>query len=155
MADVPEAPLEGSSSVSTENRPMLFMTEDDGAGDLRAALFSTVESEVVNGQRLGVLAVGIVNEPSVGVTYNVTLTSSDTEYSQALPSNCRSIAFRCRTAHAVRFAWEPDKVATPAAPYQTLKAGGEYWKDNINATGLILYLASSEPGVVIEVEVWS
>lgn len=58
MADIPEAPLEGTSSASSENRPMLFMTEDDGAGDLRAVLFRTVSSEVVDDQRLGVLSVG-------------------------------------------------------------------------------------------------
>ncbi|MGC9397120.1 MAG: hypothetical protein ACP5J4_19930 [Anaerolineae bacterium] len=155
MVAVPEAPLEGSSSVSTENRPMLFMTEDDGASDLRAALFSTVESAVVNGQRLGVLAVGVVNEPDTVTTYNVTLTSANTEYSQALPSGCRAVAFRCRTGYAVRFAWETGKVATPTAPYQTLKAGGEYWKDNINADGLTLYLASDTAAVIVEIEVWS
>jgi hypothetical protein len=134
---------------------MLFMTEDDGASDLRAALFTTVESDVVNGQRLGVLAVGVVNEPHTVATYNVTLTSADTEYSQALPSGCRALAFRCRSAHVLRFAWETGKVATPTAPYQTLKAGGEYWKDNINAAGLTLYLASDTAEVSVEIEVWS
>jgi hypothetical protein len=154
MADIPAAPLEGTSIASAENRPMLFMTEEDGGGGLRAVLFTTVESTVIEDQRVGTLAVGVVNEADTVVTYNVTLTDADTEYSQALPTGCRAVAFRCRTAHAVRFAWETGKVATPTAPYQTLKAGGEYWKDHINAD-LTLYLAGDEDGLIVEIEAWS
>jgi hypothetical protein len=131
------------------------MTEDDGASDLRAALFTTVSSAVVNDQRLGVLSVGVANDPDTPVTYNVTLTSADTEYSQALPTGCRAVAFRCRSNAVVRFAWETAKVATPTAPYQTLRAGGDYWKENINAASLTLYLASATAGAIVEIEAWS
>ncbi len=93
--------------------------------------------------------------PDTVETYNVTLTNANTEYSQTLPSNVRAVAFRCRTACDVRFAWESGRVAAPIAPYQTLKANGEYWKDNIRVSSLTLYLASDTAGVVVEVEAWS
>jgi hypothetical protein len=222
---------------------MLFMTEDDGISGLRATLFTDGYSAVVNGQRVGVLAVGgyaaegsaavappltiageykatpatvddgdvqtllvdvygrpsivgaaaedvaaagnpvlvggrydatartlddgdvgamtldvnarlVVSAPGTPITYNVNLVSADTEYSQALPANCRAVAFRCRTAYDVRFAWETGRVATPTPPYQTLKANAEYWKENIYSSGT-LYFASSQAGVVVEMEAWS
>lgn len=109
---------------------------------------------------VGAVAIGgagrvMVAQPTGVTTYNVTLTSADTEYSQALPSQCRAVSFRCRTAYDVRFAWVTGKVATPTAPYQTLKANAEYWKDSIHPTSLTLYLASAQAGVVVEIEAWS
>ena len=92
-----------------------------------------------------------VDEP---VVYNKTLTVADNEYSQALPSSTREIRFRCRTLYDVRFAWVEGKVATPTAPYLTLPAGSDYYSDNDDITGKSLYLASSEAGVVVEIEVW-
>lgn len=94
-------------------------------------------------------------EPTSVATYNVTLTSADTEYSQALPSDCRAFSFRCRTSYDVRFAYVTGKVAGSVSPYQTLKANGEYYKDSIHPTSLTLYLASSEAGVVVEIEAWN
>lgn len=92
-----------------------------------------------------------VKKPTV---YNKILTDADTEYSQALPSSTREIRFRCRTLYAVRFAWVEDKVATSTTPYLTLPAGCDYYSDNDDLTGETLYLASSEAGVVVEIEVW-
>ena len=87
--------------------------------------------------------------------YNVTLTSADTEYSQALPANTREFRFRCRTSFAVRFAFVTGKVATPTAPYATLPKGADYWSDNLNLASTTLYLASAEAGVIVELETWA
>lgn len=93
-----------------------------------------------------------VTTPTV---YNLTLTSADTEYSQALPANTREVRFRCRTAYDVRFAWVTGKVATPTAPYLTLPAGSDYYSDNDNLASQTLYLASAQAGVVVEIECWT
>ncbi len=58
MADIPAAPLEGSSSTSTDNVPMLTMTQDDDASGLQAVLLNALRSETVNGQLLGALLTG-------------------------------------------------------------------------------------------------
>jgi hypothetical protein len=55
--------------------------------------------------------------------YNVTLTNANTEYSQALPANCRKFEFQARTEATVRLAFVTGKVAASTAPYMTLKAG--------------------------------
>ncbi len=95
------------------------------------------------------------NPTETPTVYNVELTDADTEYSQALPSSTREIRFRCRTLFDVRFAWEADKVATPDDPYLTLPAGTDYYSDESDITGKSLHLASSEAGVVVEIEVWT
>ena len=87
--------------------------------------------------------------------YNVTLTAANTEYSQALPANARKLIFRCRTADTVRYAWATGKVATPTAPYQTLRASAEYALDGIKVASGAIYFASATAGVVMEMEAWS
>ena len=88
--------------------------------------------------------------------YNVTLTTANTEYSQAMPANCRGFEFQCRTEATVRFAVVTGKVATPTAPYMTLKAGDYYVSFPINqaAAPSTLYLASATAGVIAEIIAW-
>lgn len=95
-------------------------------------------------------------EATTPTVYNVTLTLADTQYSQALATDARRVAFRCRNATAaVRYAWVTGKVAGPTAPYQTLAAGAEYVLEGVKLTAVTLYLASSTAGVVVELEVWA
>ena len=116
----------------------------------------TLDSEaVVLGA--GTANVGKVDVPTATPTvYNVTLTSADTEYSQAMPANCRRIEFQCRTENTMRFAFVTGKVATPTAPYMTLKAGDYYESGMIYqaAAPSTLYLASPTAGVIAEVIAW-
>ena len=81
--------------------------------------------------------------------YNITLTSGDTEYSQAIPDTTKQFTFQCRTAYDVRFAFETGKVATPTAPYATLKSGSPYSETDLFLEGETLYLASATAGVVV------
>jgi hypothetical protein len=60
------------------------------------------------------------------VILNVTLTSADTEYSQALPIGTKYFSIQCRTAFAIRYAFATGRVATPTAPYATVKSGNWY-----------------------------
>lgn len=87
--------------------------------------------------------------------YAVTLTNANTEYSQALPANCKRFAFQCRTAADVRYAFATGKVAGSTDPYGTLSAGDSYDSGSVCATGVTLYLASGTAGVVVELEVWT
>lgn len=97
----------------------------------------------------------VQNPAATPNTYNLTLTSSNTEYSQALPANCRRVFFQCRTNKDVRFAWVTGKVAGSTAPYMTLKAGTTYSSDDVNIASGTLYFASGTAGVVMEIEAWS
>jgi hypothetical protein len=90
-----------------------------------------------------------------GKMFNVTLTVADTEYSQALPDRTRKIMIQARTSAAVRWSWDTGKVATPVAPYFTVKAGDTYYDNDLMLNkDTKLYLASSTGGTVVEIQTW-
>lgn len=80
---------------------------------------------------------------------NVTLTTANTEYSQAI-TGMQKFTIQCRTNYDVRFAYVTGKVATPTAPYITIKAGSVFWEDDLSVDKT-LYFASSQAGVVVEI----
>lgn len=85
-------------------------------------------------------------------TLNVTITSADTEYSQALPAGCKYFTMQCRDATAVRWAYATGKVATPTAPYNTMKAGSSYSSPEKFQTGTgTLYFAAASGSKVVEI----
>lgn len=79
MADVPAAFKEGSSAKSTDEKALLFMTQNDGASGLEAVLFTAVESQVVYAQELGILAVGLPIADSATALAAKAVGSSTTE----------------------------------------------------------------------------
>jgi len=101
----------------------------------------------------------VVTDPATTTQtdYNITLTNADTEYSQALPANCRLFEFQCRTDVALRWSKTTGKVAGPAAPYKTLKAGDFYYSPPINqgAAPDTLYFAAAVGSLVVELTAWS
>jgi len=97
-----------------------------------------------------------VDKAHAPTVYNVTLTLANTEYSQALPVNCRGFDMQPRTGVDVRFAFVTGKVATPVAPYATMKLGAPY---NSPPTyqpsgGSTVYLGTATAGTVVEIVVW-
>lgn len=100
----------------------------------------------------------VVTDPTTATptVYNKTLTVADTEYSQAMPANCRRFEFQCRTEATIRFSNVTGKVAGPAAPWMTLKAGDYYDSGMINQGGSpsTIYLASSVAGTIVELISW-
>lgn len=97
----------------------------------------------------------LVRQSTTVTVYNVTMTSADTEYSQALPAGTKKFTWQCRTAFDVRFAYVTGKVATPTAPYVTLKSGTSYWEDNANLTSKTLYIACADAGKIVELICWT
>ncbi len=96
----------------------------------------------------------VVSTPAI---YTVTMTLANTEYSQALPANCRRFEFQCRGSYDVRFAFVTGKVAGPTEPYMTLKAGRSYDSGSINqgASPSTLYVACATAAQVVEILAWT
>lgn len=87
---------------------------------------------------------------------NVTLTSANTEYSYAFPNGTTHFEVQARTSAAVRFAFVTGKVATPTAPYATIKADDSYSSFNLwGSQTLTLYLATASAGTVMEIISWT
>lgn len=95
------------------------------------------------------------DETTANTEYNVTMTNVNTEYSQALPSNTRTLEFWAREPVAIRFSFTTGKVATPTAPYETLKSRAYYYKENLNLTDKTLYLACASGGNHVEIIAWT
>ncbi len=89
-------------------------------------------------------------------SYNITCTVANTEYSQALPANCRFFEFQAQTETVLRYAFATGKVAGPTSPYHTLKAGDYYMSPSINqgASPSTLYIASPTAGTICELLCW-
>ncbi len=89
--------------------------------------------------------------------YNTTLTNANTEYSQALPADCRGFEFQCQTGVTCRWSNVTGKVATPTAPYMTLQPNAFYSSPPINqgTSPSTIYLASATAGAIIELLAWS
>jgi hypothetical protein len=87
--------------------------------------------------------------------YNVTLTSANTEYSQALPANTKRFSVHLRDYATFRVAYVTGKVAAPTAPYFTIAANGELYNEGLDASSKTLYLASPTAGKTAEIEVWA
>ena len=141
--------LNVTQPLHTGERHLLLVDNGDNTYSLAT---SVQDSALPDGAATAAKQTPPVTTPTL---YNVTLTSADTEYSQALPANTRDFRFRCRTLYDVRYAFATGKVATPTAPYMTLPAGSDYISDLNNLTSITLYLASAQAGVVVELEAWA
>lgn len=86
--------------------------------------------------------------------FTVTLTNQDEEYELAIPDGAKTIEFQARTDVAIRHSMTTGKVAGSVSPYNTLKAGQQYYKENLLLNKAKLYLASASSGIVVEVRVW-
>lgn len=88
-------------------------------------------------------------EPTI---YNVTLTSADTEYPQALPGNTRKIAVIPRDpANSIKMAFTSGASGTT---YVTVDSR-TYFDDLISMAKPIVYLQSGTAGAVVEIIAWN
>jgi len=92
-----------------------------------------------------------IDYPNTPIVYNKTLTSANTEYSQALPSGCTKIMAQCRTAYDVKITYTSGESGTT---YYTIKANTWYWDDGIFGTKQVLYMQSTQANVIIEIIAW-
>ncbi len=94
------------------------------------------------------------------VPYNVVLTVASTQYSQALPTTTIGIEFQNRSNNDLLYAFTTGKVApttgpgVPTAPYFTVKAGQNEYKDLTFLKDKTIYFASANAGDVVELFVW-
>jgi len=99
-----------------------------------------------------VYTVGAAPTPTI---YNVTMTDADTEYSQALPTNCKKFTIQTRDGTSFRIAFTTGKVAGPTAPYFTVPEYSTYNEDNLDLSDKTIYFACGSAGKIIELLAWS
>ena len=96
------------------------------------------------------------SQTATPTVYGITITGSNTEYSLAFPVNTRGFEFQAEEEALLRFQFVTGKVATPTAPYFTLKAGDYYFSPVINqSVPSTLYVASPTAGTHVQVLIWT
>ena len=96
-----------------------------------------------------------IEQATTPTIYNIDMAVVDTEYSQALPAGTKKFTFQCRQGNDMRFSFTTGKVATPTAPWTTLKAGMVYFEDSLNLTSKTLYVATDVAGDDVELICWT
>ena len=82
---------------------------------------------------------------------NIYTRAANTEAPFALPKNCKWYTMQCRTAVAVRIAFESGHVASSEPPYYTMKSGAVLKEDDLDIPrGQPMYFAAAS-AVTIEV----
>lgn len=120
---------------------------DIGAGDNIVTILGNILTAI------GLLAM----VPTTPTIYNLELTLADTEYSQVLTASTKKFSVSIIDGQAgdnFRLAYVTGKVAGPTAPYHKYEHNVEFYQENIEASSLTLYLASSKAGVVAQIEEW-
>jgi len=93
--------------------------------------------------------------PTRPVIFNIPMPLADTEYKWFLPKHTKTFRIHCRDGTAFRFSFEMDKVASSSPPYITVRANGSHQERNLDAEGLILYVACGSTDKVVEGIAWS
>lgn len=94
----------------------------------------------------------MVKKAVTPVIYNVTCVAGGTEYSQALPANCKRYTIKARTSYAIQMAYV---VTESGTNYITVPASSSKTEENLEAASTTLYFQSTQAGVVVEIEAWS
>jgi len=155
--DPPHLRLWGWNGTAQVLLGTLTITGAPSAFDCVSPFITNESSVVVTGYCVGHWACWqrkAVEYSQTPVIYNVTMTSANTEYSQALPANTKKFLVHTRDGTAFRLAFVTGKVAAPTEPYFTID-GVPYWEDHINPALLTLYFACASAGKVVEIIAWS
>lgn len=122
------------------------------------------ESDTVSGHvtKVPYVALDANDAPATTITEDyITIVAANTEYSKALPTNCKKLTFRCvdstklNAGSDIRYAFTTGKVATPTLPFQMLDGGAVYSESNLNLTSKTLYVAGVTAGDIVLLEMWS
>ena len=93
----------------------------------------------------------VVETAQTPALYNVTLSSANTEYSQALPSGCKKFLVKPRGGSLkINFTGN-----LTTDPYINLEDGQAWNEDNVSLTGKTLRFESPTAGTVVEILAWT
>jgi hypothetical protein len=95
---------------------------------------------------------------NVPTLFNVTMTTANSEYNQALPANTKKVLMSVQAGNSsfnYRYAFVSGKAAPPISPFKQYNGDIEYGIDNINIASGTIYFACSLAGQVMQIECWT
>ena len=84
--------------------------------------------------------------------YNKTMTSANTEYSQALPNGCAAFTVKCRGNYDIKLCFT---AAGSGTTYVTVPAGSAYYEQVVSAYQVTLYFQCATASQVTEIVYWT
>jgi len=82
---------------------------------------------------------------------NKTLTTQNTEYSQALPAGTKRFTLQARTGVDVKLCFT---ALASGTTYITIKSGSSYSEEGLELSSKTLYMQAGSDGVVVEIVAW-
>ncbi len=82
---------------------------------------------------------------------NKTLTTQNTEYSQALPTGTKRFTLQARTAADVKLCFT---ALASGTTYITVKSGSSYSEEGMDLSSKTLYMQATSDGIVVEIVAW-
>jgi len=156
VVDIENMPAIALSNVDIASLPEL-PAGDNNIGNVDVVTLPSIPAGNNNIGDVDVttIAAGQVVKPGTAPNiYNITMTSANTEYSQALPAGCKKIFASIQDADTsvdLRFAFVTGKVATPTAPYYKYNGGVELIIDGLEIASGTLYFACSGAGKIMQI----
>lgn len=105
--------------------------------------------------------IGMVTAATTCTHDSIVLTLANTEYSKAIPANCKALFFcvvdstMLNAGGDLRYAFATGKVATPTLPFAPLWSSLSYFQNNLNLTIKTLYVAGANAGDIVLLEMWT
>jgi len=143
------------------------LTGRDISGDLRALIDDGVKGLMrslgdagagpanVTGNTVLSLLAGLAARATTPVTYNVTMTNANTEYSQALPAGTKRYQMGTQDGTAWRLAFVTGKVAAPTTPWYQSLANEIYFEEGLYLAAQTLYFACGTAGKIMQIIAWT
>ena len=144
--------IEDTPFQAGDRGPMPLAVRNDAGGSLVDADGDYAPFQV-NAQGQLVVAGGVAPS-TIPVVYNVNMALANTEYNQPLPVNTTRFSLQCQTNFPIRFAYVPGLVGPAVQPYSLCKAGWNYYEQDIDGTGQIIYVACPAAAQVAEIIAW-
>ncbi len=127
-----------------------------GANAIGSVIVSQLPALPAGANAIGSVTTDAIKPATTAAIYNVTMTTADTEYSQALPAGCKRYRISLQSQDtAFRIAYESGKVATPTAPYYNANIGEIIDVDQVNLAATTVYFACAAAGKIMQIEAWS
>ena len=151
--------------IKTAVEALAVATPDTAGGDLASmsADISTMQTDLATATADIALMKADLATVAASTTCthdSITLTAANTQYSKAIPENCKKLTFRVvdstklNAGSDIRYAWAADKVAAATLPFMLLDGGSVNSESNLLLTSKTLYVAGVTAGDIVLLEMW-
>lgn len=125
----------------------------DASGNLQVGVVASgLPTGAATAANQATIIAAMLNRAATPDVHNVTMTSADTEYSQALSANTKKFMIKCRGNYDIKLAFASGESGTA---YINIPSGGNYWDDMIQPTSITLYFQCATAAQVAEIVEWA